>query len=123
MNALHRYKSTQNETASRERLMVLLFEAALKHMRTGAQALAGGRRAEATTSLSKASDIVAELEATLDPRHAPELCKNLSSVYRFVCTRLTSAAISGSLEAAQDAERAFAPIAEAFVTAVAQAGK
>ena len=122
MNAADRYQTTQNETASPQRLMVLLFEAALKHARAGAQALEQGRRAEAVPALTKASDIVAELEATLDHSQAPELCKNLSAVYRFVATRLTSAALTGKAKTAREAERAFAPVADAFRQAVAAAG-
>src|SRR5258708_24688136 len=110
MIGAYRYRTLQSETASPQRLLVLLFEAALKHARAGAQALEKGDRAAAVPSLTKASDIVAELEATLDPTHAPALCANLSSVYRFVATRLTSAAITGSAKAAREAERAFAPI-------------
>jgi flagellar protein FliS len=122
MIGANRYKTTQNETASPQRLMVLLFEAALKNARSGAQALEQGRRVEAVAPLTKASDIVAELEATLDPQHAPELCKSLSDVYRFVATRLTRAALTGSAQAAREAERAFAPLVDAFRQAVAAAG-
>ena len=40
MSVARIYARTQNETASKERLMVLLFEAALRHMRTAGPALA-----------------------------------------------------------------------------------
>ena len=43
MLAIRKYAQTQNETASKERLMVLLFEAALRHMRRAAVSLEGGR--------------------------------------------------------------------------------
>ena len=39
MSVARLYAKTQNETASKERLMVLLFEAALRHMRAAAPAL------------------------------------------------------------------------------------
>lgn len=118
MIALNRYSKTQNETASPQRLMVLLFEAALRHARTGAQALEAGHRAEAVQSLTKASDIVAELDASLDHSRAPQICADLSQLYRFVAQRLTSAACTGNAKAAREAERAFAPIADAFAKAV-----
>jgi len=35
MNAALRYGQTQNQTSSKERLMVLLFQVALRHMRSG----------------------------------------------------------------------------------------
>ncbi len=70
--AARRYAQAQRETASPERLMVLLFEAALRNIRTGATALEHGRSAEASQPLLKASDIVVELHATLDRSKAPD---------------------------------------------------
>jgi flagellar protein FliS len=122
MNAARAYVRTQNETASRERLMVLLFEAALRHIRTGAAALEAGDRTRAVTPLMKAGDIVAELSSSLDVSRAPELGQLLKDVYLFVSSRLIRAASTGQAEAAREAERVFAPIVDAFATAVAQVG-
>src|SRR4051812_31280045 len=123
MIALNRYHKTQNETASPQRLMVLLFEAALRHCRVGISALEAGRKGEAVHSLTKASDIVAELMASLDHTRAPAICKELDRIYAFVASRLTSAACTFDVHAARDAERAFAPIADAFSKAVVAAAK
>jgi flagellar secretion chaperone FliS len=120
MLAIKRYAQTQNETASKERLMVLLFEAALRHMRRATVSLEGGRTAEAGPALNKAGDIVAELLATLDHSRAPQLCRQLSDVYIFVADRLIAAGGSKNPVAVREAERVFAPIADAFSTAVAQ---
>lgn len=120
MNAARAYAKTQNETASKERLMALLFEKALLHMRTGAADLEAGRMHEGKVAMTKAGDIVAELSATLDVTKAPELGQVLKDVYLFVCGRLVKAATTGQADAAREAERVFAPVAEAFTTAVAQ---
>src|SRR5258708_3133061 len=118
MLAVKRYANTRNETASKERLMVLLFETALKHMRLGAVALEGGGPMEAKEPLAKASEIVAELMATLDHSRAPQLCAQLTDLYLFVADRLIAAAGSRSAKPVREAERVFAPIADAFSTAV-----
>src|SRR5512142_3031768 len=117
--ATRRYAQSQNETASPERLMVLLFQTVVRHMRNGAAALEAGQPAEAGRLFGKASDIVVELHATLDRSRAPELCDQLADVYRFVTQRLGIAALSRDLRAAREAERVFTPIAEAFAAAVA----
>jgi flagellar protein FliS len=117
--AARRYAQAQRETASPERLMVLLFQAALRHIRSGAAALESGQQAEAGRALGRASDIVVELHATLDRPRAPELCDQLGEVYRFVSQRLGAAALSRDARAAREAERVFAPVAEAFERAVA----
>ncbi|MFT3915742.1 MAG: flagellar export chaperone FliS [Anaeromyxobacteraceae bacterium] len=113
-----RYSQAERETASPERLMVLLFQAALRNIRNGATFLEDGKSGEAGRALGKATDIVVELHATLDRSRAPELCDQLAEVYRFVCFRLNTAVLSRDVRAARDAERAFAPIADAFEKAV-----
>jgi flagellar protein FliS len=116
--ASSRYAAASRETASPERLMVLLFQAALRHLRAGVTALDAGRGSEGATSLCKASDIVLELHRALDPSKAPELCEDLGAVYRFVALRLNDAALKRDARPAREAERAFVPIAEAFEKAV-----
>ena len=120
--ASRRYAAAARETASPERQMVLLFQAALRHIRTGATALEKGRGPEGATSCSKAAEIVISLARVLDSSKAPELCENLRSVYRFVAMRLNAAALSRDARGAREAERVFAPIADAFEQAVESLG-
>jgi flagellar protein FliS len=119
MNTTARYKQIQTETASRERLLVMLLDGALKNIHLGVAALEENRAKDATTTLTKASDIVVELHATLDRAMAPDLCDRLAEIYRFVSIRLVRAALSRDKVAALEAERALVPIAEAFREAVA----
>lgn len=113
-----RYVQAQNETASPERLMVLLFEAASRHIRTAIVALEAGRPEEAATASEKAQQIVAHLDATFDRRRCPQLGGNLSAVYKFTCQRLLAGLIHRDPRLVRDAERAFAPIADAYARAV-----
>jgi len=119
MNPARRYAQAVCETASPERLMVLLFQAALRNMRNGAAALEAGQPAEAGRALTRASDIVLELHATLDRSKAPELCDQLAEIYRFVTRQLGAAVLSRDPRTAREAERVFRPVAEAFDAAVA----
>jgi flagellar protein FliS len=121
MLAAHRYARNQTETASPERLLVLLFEAALRNMRAGAEALEAGRHGDANGALTRATDIVVELLSTLDARRAPALCAQLGEIYCFVSSRLIRGNAARDAAAVREAERAFAPVAEAFSTAVAAA--
>lgn len=120
--ATSRYAKAARETASPERLLVLLFQAAVRDIRAGATALESGDGPLGSTALVKASEIVVELHASLDASKAPELCEHLASVYRFVCQRLAAAALSRDPRAAREAERALVPIADAFAGAVARIG-
>ena len=100
--------------------MVLLFQTALKHMRAARTLFDQGQRGEAIRLCTKASDIVIELHSTLDTRQAPELCANLGALYQFTCARLLTAATAqaGNAASVHEAERAFAPLADAFAGAV-----
>ena len=118
MNPANKYAQTQNATASKERLMILLFEAALRHMRTGAQALEDRRFDDSLSPLAKASDIVMELNRTLDHSKAPQLGASLKDLYGFINGRLVSAAIGLDAKAAREAEKVFAPLVEGFQGAV-----
>jgi flagellar secretion chaperone FliS len=119
MNATKAYARFSQETASKERLMVMLFEAALRHMRHAASLLEQKKVVDALPLLTKASDIVVELADTLDTQRAPELAQTLGEVYIFVAQRLARAAAFRDLMAVREAERAFAPLVEAFQHAVA----
>lgn len=119
-NAYASYRQVQSQTASKERTLVLLFEAAQRHMRAAVQQLELKAQADASVSLGKASDIVMELWSTLDHRHAPDMCKQLDAVYQFVAIELTKASSSRLSQHARNADRAFAPLVEAFQQAVAQ---
>jgi flagellar protein FliS len=114
------YKNVQATTASKERLMALLFETALRHMRQARGALEKRDRNTFFTSMDKAAAIVIELKCTLKPEVAPELCENLSDIYGFVIGRLVDAVVDSDPSKITEAERAFAPVADAFIQAAAQ---
>src|SRR5829696_8354283 len=111
--AIHSYRQVQAETASKERTLVLLFEAAQRFIQGGAVSLEKGASAQAAQQLGKASDIVIELWNTLDRSKAPELCATLERVYEFVAIELTRAVTARKAEHARNAERAFAPLVDA----------
>jgi flagellar protein FliS len=119
MIAHSRYAKTQTETASKERLMVMLFEKALRNLRTGAELIEKGKPGEAVYPLTGASDIVQHLSSTLDLGVAPHLA-GLKELYGFVAARATAAAIKRSARLAREAETAFAPICSAFSQAVVE---
>lgn len=122
MIAARAYAKAASETASKERLMVLLFEAALRHMRVAAGHLEANKAIDALPLLTKASDIVAELAATLNPTAAPELSQTLGELYFYVAERLAIASFSKDARVVREAERAFAPIVDGFQQAVAALG-
>jgi flagellar protein FliS len=119
MVATGRYLSVQNTTASKERLMVNLFQTALRHMRNGAKDLEAKQVSKASHALDKAAQIVGYLQGTLNRATAPRLVDDLSEIYTFTAARLCRAIVTGNPADVREAERAFAPVADGFAQAVA----
>jgi flagellar protein FliS len=119
MVAMNRYVSVQNATASKERLMVNLFQTALRHMRTGAADLEAKKNSAGIRTLDKAAQIVGYLHGTLKQDVAPKLVSELAEIYTFTAARLCRAIATGNPSDVWEAERAFAPIADGFAQAVA----
>ncbi|MEW5847936.1 MAG: flagellar export chaperone FliS [Myxococcota bacterium] len=122
MNAARRYVVTQSQTASRERLLVMLLHAAQRNLRAAATALESGPHGVAAPALERSSAIIQELLSTLDHRTAPELSAGLAAVYEFILQRITLAMASRNVCYVHEAERAFNPIAAGFEEAVEKLG-
>jgi len=121
MTAARHYAKVQGNTASKERLMVMLFETALGHMRAAARDLDEKNVRAALPRLDKASKIVLHLQATLKREAAPKLVDDLNEIYTFTAARITRAIATSDAADVREAERAFAPIVEGFAKAVAAA--
>jgi flagellar protein FliS len=123
MSGARRYAAVQNTTASKERLMVMLFDAALKNMRSAGRHLETKKRSAAAPQLAKAAEIIAHLHATLNRDAAPKIVDDLKELYTFTAARLTRAIATGNPADVREAERAFAPVADGFAQAVAAMGQ
>jgi flagellar secretion chaperone FliS len=101
MNA---YKEIQIKTANQIRLIVMLYDGAIRHINLAMDAFGEGhRRYDAVNNhIISAQDILSELMASLDFEKGGVLAKNLFSLYSFMTRRL----LEGNLQ--KDA----APLAE-----------
>ena len=93
-DARSRYVAAAVQTASPARLLTMLADRLLLDVERGAQALADGRRGEATQHLAHAHDIVSELVASLDVEEW-EGGPQLLAIYTWLLTELLSASASG----------------------------
>jgi flagellar protein FliS len=90
MNA---YKEIQIKTANQIRLIVMLYDGAIRHINLAADAFVEGhRRYDAINNhIIAAQDILSELMASLDFEKGGVLAKNLFSLYSFMTRRLLEA--------------------------------
>ena len=96
MNAnepMNAYKEIQIKTANQIRLIVMLYDGAIRHINLAADAFVEGhRRYDAINNhIIAAQDILSELMASLDFEKGGVLAKNLFSLYSFMTRRLLEA--------------------------------
>jgi len=85
--ATQQYRTTQVQTANPARLVVMLYDGAIRWVGQGIAAIEKGDIEGAHRSLLRAQDIIAELSRALDPR-AGELAANLEQLYDYMYRRL-----------------------------------
>lgn len=85
------YKQTAVETASPEKLLVMLYSGVVKFLRQAEIALKENRHEEAHNSLGKVQDIISELNITLDMERGGEIAVNLRELYTFYFNEVVQA--------------------------------
>lgn len=90
-NAYSTYKSNSVNFASREQILLMLVEGAVKFAKISRQAIIDKDIKKAHENLIKTQNIFYELMATLDVSKAPEWGNQLMSLYAFIVRRLTEA--------------------------------
>lgn len=90
-NPYDAYKSTQIKTASKEQILLMLYEGAIKFMKQGQQALKKGENELAHQKLLKSQDIVTELMASLDMDIGGDIAEELYSLYDYTLHNLVQA--------------------------------
>jgi flagellar secretion chaperone FliS len=87
------YKETQIKTANQIRLIVMLYDGAIRHINLGLDCFADGHKRydEVNGHIIAAQNILAELMGSLDFEKGGVMAKNLFSLYSFMTRRLLDA--------------------------------
>ena len=110
--ARSQYQEMQVQT-SPGRLVVMLYDGALRFLYLGLDALQRGDRQAQGLNLSKAQNILVELMNTLD-KSAGELAYNLESLYRYCLKRLLIANAEDRGEDVEEVIRLMLPLRDAW---------
>ncbi len=89
LNARDTYKNNSVNTASKEKLLIMLVDGAVKFCKIAKLAFKTNNIKEIHTNLVKAQDIFYELIITLDTDKGGVWAENLRSIYTFVIDRLS----------------------------------
>ena len=83
-NFARNYLETQVNTATPQRLRLMLIEGALRLATRARDLLRQGKVGEATEAVIRCQAIVGELGASPNPEKAPELARQVTNLYKFV---------------------------------------
>jgi flagellar protein FliS len=97
-NAYNAYKNNSVNFASREQLLLMLLDGAVKFSKMGRQAIVDKEPKKAHENLVKTQNIFYELMATLDVAKGGEWAQNLMKIYDFIVRRLTDANIKKDID-------------------------
>lgn len=92
--ALRSYKSSRTNTASKEDLLILLYEGAIRFLDRSITEKEGGNLSAHKEALRRGLAIVAELQNTLDFEKGGDLAIQLFELYGFMMEYLTQANIT-----------------------------
>lgn len=112
--ATNAYRRVYVESAEPGQVLDHLYTALSADLRRAGEAIRAGDPASKGAAVSHALSIVSELNGALDHKSAPELCKNLASLYGFVTSRLMEASASMDAELLPPAEKVVETLADAF---------
>src|ERR1700750_121106 len=97
-----KYKTTSVQSASKEKILLMLDEGAIRFMKQARVCIDKKDIAGRGMNIGRAFDIVNELNNTLNHEAGPEIAKNLEQLYMFVSDQLTKCNATGQKKPLED---------------------
>lgn len=91
MNGIGAYQEAAVGTQSKGRLVVMLYDGAIKFLKLAIQELEAGNYAAKGQYINRAQDIISELNAVLNMDAGGEIAQNLRKLYEFMSRHLNHA--------------------------------
>jgi flagellar protein FliS len=120
MSKLNAYRQTAVTTASKEQVLIMLYEAAIKHLKKAAECCQKNDLAGKGTAVGKAHDIINELSNSLDFQVGGEVAKNLERLYSFMVEQIVQGNINNEPAKFDQARSMLETLLEGWKGAVAQ---
>ncbi|MBN1818342.1 MAG: flagellar export chaperone FliS [Sedimentisphaerales bacterium] len=91
MNGVDIYQQTTISTQNKGRLIVMLYDGAIRFLRQAIRDMEANDYAAKGHSIAKAQDVILELNTVLDMESGGEIAQNLRSLYNFMLRHLSQA--------------------------------
>ena len=108
------YRKNQISTSSQGRLILMMYEGAIKFTSLAIESMAKGDVANQGKYIQKAHDIVNELSLALDFKKGGDVAPRLESLYQFALSQLTLANIKSDKKPLQAVLNILSPLLEAW---------
>jgi len=112
------YQKTSVQSASREKLLLMLYEGAIKYMKRAKAAIQKNDIKTRGENVGYAYDIVCELNNTLDHSVGGDIALNLEKLYMFVNDKLVEANINNKEKPLDEAIKVFEILYEGWNEAI-----
>lgn len=123
MNGYGKYKKSSIESANKEKVLLLLYEGAIRFIKQAKEANEQKNIALRGEMIGRAYDIVMELCSTLDFKIGGEISKNLEQLYIYVLEELTRANITGDSKHFDNSLKILSILYDGWVQAIASIKK
>lgn len=108
------YKQNEISTSSQGKLILMMYEGAIKFTIMALQSMDKGDIAGKAKYIGKTHDIVNELSVCLDLKKGGEVTARLESLYQFVLRQLTFANIKSDRQALESIIKVLEPLKDAW---------
>ena len=122
-NGYGKYKKVSVESASKEKILLMLYEGAIRFIKQAKLACEDGKVVEKGELIGKAYDIVMELASTLDFKVGGDVAVNLEQLYIYVLEQLTRANITSDVKYLDNSLKVLVILYDGWVQAVEQIKK
>ncbi len=121
-NARNQYLKTQIETASREQLVVMLFDGIIRFTDQARKAIEEKNIEDSHHALMRAQAIIMELLCTINKEKGGDLAKNLMSLHAYAFNCLIKCNMSKEASYIDEVQKIYRELRTAWVTAMDSAG-
>lgn len=115
-NPLKVYKETQIKTANQGKLIIMLYEGAIKNLNLALESLKAKHQKfdYVSNCIMKTQDILAELMVSLNLNKGGEIARNLFSLYIFMNRQLLSANLKKESKPLEEVKRMLTELRDAW---------
>ena len=117
-NAAQKYKQSSVQSATPEKILLMLYEGAMRFIKLAMTAVDNKDIAGRGTNIGRAFDIILELNNTLNHEKGGDIAKNLEQLYMFITDQLTKANATGQRKPLEDSLKVLETLYSGWVEAL-----